>query len=38
MTMSRAKEGELNLVDGFRSRYESRDQKTLRRNAIVACF
>ena len=29
MTMSRSSEGELNLVGRFRSRSESRDQKTL---------
>ena len=38
MTMSRSSEGELNLVGRFRSRSESRDQKTLPRNVIVACF
>ena len=38
MTMSRSSEGELNLVGRFRSRTESRDQKTLPRNVIVACF
>ena len=38
MTMSRSSEGELNLVGRFRSRSESRDQMTLPRNVIVACF